>query len=199
MPGSAPASTLCAVAESVGTHGWAEQVDAAAVALVHGLDLRQVGEVLRVDWSTERTVLFDDAWDVLDDDTDLFPVQLEELDGWVVVIEPNGYLTTFEEVLVALSAGGVAVSVFWNVNARYQFSLARRGELVRSLDPFIQDWEPTGEPLPEEAGLPFGEEDASQSAATVELARRVTGVSLDGDWLLGRPHRTWSTAGPPGP
>ena len=176
-------------------YAWAERVDAVTIAYVRGLDLREVGDVYRVDWSTERQATFDDAWDGVSLESDEQAIQLEERDGWVVVVEPVGFLSTDDAVLTELSRGGEAVCVFWNVNAKYQFSVAREGVLVRSLDPFIQDWEPTGDPLPQEAGLEFGGE-GETAELSLELAERVTGVHLTEEWVLETPHRTLTSAGP---
>jgi hypothetical protein len=177
-------------------YAWAEHVDAATIAYVRGLDLREVGDVYRLDWSTERKATFDGAWDGIDIETNEQAVQLEERDGWVVVVEPLGFLTADDDVLTELSRKGEAVCVYWNVNARYKVALARDGVLVRSFDPYIQDWEPTGEPLTEEAGLPFGDEDVSHSALSLQLAERLTGIELSEDWVLETPHRTVTSAGP---
>jgi len=44
-------------------------------------------------------------------------IAVDELDDWTVIVEPNGYLTSFPRTLEALSDGGRAGNVFWNVNA----------------------------------------------------------------------------------
>ena len=176
-------------------YSWVEHVDAAVIAFVRGLDVREVGDVYRVDWSTERQATFDEAWDGISLETNQQAVQLEEREGWVVVVEPLGFMTTDDDVLTELSRKGEAVCVFWNVNAKYQFALARDGVLVRSFDPYIQDWEPTGDPLPEEAGLTFGEA-GDTAVVSLELAERVTGVHLEEQWVLETPHRTLTSAGP---
>ncbi|MGY1814608.1 DUF6461 domain-containing protein [Blastococcus sp. SYSU D00820] len=193
--GSAPGRT--APAEPAGPDDWLEDVEAVTLTVVEGLELREVGELLGFDWSTERQATFDQACDLVDLDSSAAPVQVGERDGRLVVVENNGYQATDEALLAELSRGGSAVCVFWNINARYQLSLARRGTVVRSLDPFLQDWEPIGDPLPEEEGLDF--QDGSGRALLLELVDRLTGIRIDEEWLLRRPHRTWTTAGPPLP
>lgn len=179
---------------------WVEEVDALTITCVRGLDVRTIGELMGVDWSTERQVDVDGAWDAVDardDDADVYPLQVDELDGWTVLIEPNGWLTADSQTFPRLSAGGEAVSVYWNVNARMQFQLARDGQTVRSFDPLFPDEEPAGDPLPEEAGLSFGDVEGSLQEASLELLQRVTGVRITADWLLQRPRRTWDAPAPP--
>lgn len=172
-------------------YAWAEPIDALTVTLLQGAGLQDVGDALRFDWSSERLATFDDAMEQLDPEGWDHPVQVDELDGRLVVVEPNGFLMNDQELLARLSDQGVAVSVFWNVNAHAQFTLARRGRVVRSFDPVIPDYEPEGDPLPEEEGLAFGGDGELSSALSLTLLERVTGVRIEEGWLLDRPRRTW--------
>ena len=175
-------------------HGWAQEVDALTLTWVRGLDLPAVLDVMDVDRSTERQVTFDQAWDAVADGAAVYPLQAEELGGWLVLVEPNGWLTADWPAFQELSRGQEAVSLFWNVNAQMRFEVARDGELVRSFDllfPDDPDSSTVGEPLPEEAGLPFGDVEAPLHAVGLELAERVTGVPIGGAWLLEQPRRTW--------
>jgi hypothetical protein len=180
----------------VSEYAWIDRVDALTLTLIQGAGLREVGEALGFDWSSERLVTFDDAFEDLDPEGWDYPVQVGELDGWTVVVEPNGFLLADEEKLAALSSDGAAVSAFRNINAQSRFILARRGGIVRSFDPVIPDYEPDGEPLPEESGLSFGA-DGDPTPASLVLLERVTGVPIEEDWLLDRPRRTWLAPEPP--
>lgn len=87
--------------------------------------------------------------------------------------------------------------MFRNVNAVMLFSYAHDGEVVRYFDPLNPENGPGpyGEPLPEEAGLAFGDPDADPHHLALELAERLTGVRLDGPWVLARPGPTFTTDG----
>jgi hypothetical protein len=114
-------------------------------------------------------------------------VATDELDGWTVLIEPNGWITSLRGTLEALSTGGRAANVFWNVNALMRFGLAVDGVLVRQFDPLL--YEADGA-LPDEADLPFGQPGRSGSAA-MGLLMRLTGVEIDERWLLHRQRPTF--------
>jgi uncharacterized protein DUF6461 len=180
----------------VSDYDWVDDIDALTVTLIQGVELQQVGEALGVDWSSERLATFDGAFDGLDPEGWDYPVQVEELDGWLVVVEPNGWFLSDDEKLGELSREGAAVSVFRNINAQARVIVARRGEVVRSFDPVIPDYEPDGEPLPEESGLSFGA-DGDPTPASFVLLERVTGVRIEREWLLDRPRRTWLAPEPP--
>ncbi|MEV1172853.1 hypothetical protein [Nonomuraea sp. NPDC049784] len=42
-------------------------------------------------------------------------LQLSPMNGWVIALEPSGFQRVRPEVLGPLSAGGRALSVFWNI------------------------------------------------------------------------------------
>ena len=174
-----------------------DDLEAVTVTIVRGLSLREVADELALEEGTRRRLTFADAERLQDPRVDAHPVQLAELGEAVVVVEPNGYLSVEHDVLAALSRNGDAVSVFRNVNAHMEFAAARSGAVVRSFDPlFGPDDGAEGERLPEEEGLPFGDEAADPHALALELAERLTGVRIERDWLLRTPRDTWLTAGP---
>ncbi len=174
-----------------------DDLEAATVTIVRGLPLREVAEVLALEEGTRRRLTFADAEELQDPRVAAHPVQLAELGGAVVVVEPNGFSSADHDVLAALSREGDAVSVFWNVNAHMAFTAARSGAVVRSFDPLFApaDDETDGDRLPEEEGLPFGDEDADPEALALELARRLTGVHVEPGWLRETARDTWLTAG----
>lgn len=109
-------------------------------------------------------------------------VQLDQLGGWTALIEPCGWAAAMPDVVAALSTGGTAVNVFWNVNARMSACLAREGRVVRQFDSLLYD---RGDhPLPEEVDLPFGDPTAPLCAVSTAFLVRVTGVHFDEAWLL---------------
>jgi hypothetical protein len=120
-------------------------------------------------------------------------VQVDELGDWAVFVSPWGWATAGEEITAAISAGGEAVSLFWNVNAVMSVVVAKDARVVRSFDPLLYDG---GGALPEELGLPFGEPGSPRAAALV-LAERLTGRAVDLDWLISRRRQTFRVALPP--
>lgn len=58
-----------------------------------------------------------------------------QCDGWAFAHEDNGYRGTLPEVLQAISAGTVAVSVFRNVNALTRFCYAEDGTTIAAFEP----------------------------------------------------------------
>ena len=114
-------------------------------------------------------------------------VQVDAIGDWTVLIEPNGWVTAYEDVLTRLSEGGKAGNVFWNVNANMRFGWAIGGTLIRLFDPLLYDADGA---LPEEAGLPFGHPGQPLGAALALLAR-LTGVVIDQSWLLHRARPTF--------
>lgn len=104
---------------------------------------------------------------------------------WLIGIEPNGYQGSRPEVLRAASAGGTALSVYWNVNAVNQFAYARHGRTLASFDMMFPDDREGAEPAVLDAyldGLPF--DDDTWEAGLV-LAERISGVRLTAALLDG--------------
>jgi Family of unknown function (DUF6461) len=158
-----------------------------SITLVRGLDddaiIAQLG--LTGDDPTPRT--FDEAFGQITID-DAFFVQLARLDGWTAVIEDNGYFASLPEHLGPLSAGGAAVNLFWNVNGVTSFGYGVAGQVVRHFDPSgINPNE--GTPLPEESDLDFEDEDSDYIGLALLLMERLSGTTIDGDWVLNEPRR----------
>lgn len=112
--------------------------------------------------------------------------QTDSLGQWCIVIEPNGWATSLPETVSRLSAGGVAVNVFWNVSAVMSFSFARLGTLVRTFDPLLYDDHLA---LAEEHGIVWGA--AAPRAGALALMERLTGERIDRAWLLDRARPTY--------
>jgi len=110
-------------------------------------------------------------------------VQVDELGGWTILLEPFGWAGATPEVLARLSEGGRAVNVFWNVNAVMHMGWADNGGIVESFDPLLDDR--ADHRTPAEADLPFGDPERALRASFV-LAERLTGVRIERDWLLDR-------------
>lgn len=175
-------------------YAWTDDEPAVTVAYVHGSSVCGVGDVLGFRWDTEREASWREASEqAMYTAETAWTVQVDELDGWLVTIEPNGLAAARQDAVTSLSRGGTAVSVFWNVNRVMRFVLARDGVLKRSFDPLLYAVVPVGEPLPDEDGLPFGLPGARPERAALQLAERLTGVRLGADWLVGTPRRTWTT------
>lgn len=165
---------------------WADEVPALCLTFAEGMSPAQVESELGGDPATRRTATFAEAADAQDFAAERFAVQFGEVDGWTVVVEPNGYVCSQDAVLRALSANGRAAMVFWNVNRDSRFGYARNGTLVRVFDPVLGTGE-VGDPLPEEAGLPAA---TQPMPAALMLAEALTGVTVDGPWVLDRERPT---------
>ncbi len=104
------------------------------------------------------------------------------------LIEDNGFDGAQPDVLAALSRGGRAASVFWNVNGIVMFGCARRGKLVCTTE------------LPDEpAELPrslhrlmrsASDDDAPLVAIAMAMAATFTGVRVEPEPALVDP-QTW--------
>lgn len=165
---------------------------ALTVTFVRGVSPDAVVRRLGADPSAGVEMLHHEVWEAQGSGAEFqLGVQVDQVDGWTVVVEPNGWLLTAQGTAESVSAGGELVSVFWNVNALTQFIVARDTVVVRRFDPLLYDQPSIGEPLPEEAGLPFGQPGESRAAA-VELAEQLTGVRLTKGWLLNQPHPSWT-------
>ena len=165
---------------------------AVTVTFVRGVAPVDVVRRLGRDPSAAGDLLHEQVWELQGAGAELqLAVQVDEIDGVTVIIEPNGWLLTTAQHAEAVSRGAEAVSVFWNINAVMQFLLARDGRIVRRFDPLLYDQPGEGRPLPEESQLPFGDPEHCRDAA-IELAERLAGVHLTRDWLLNHRHPTWS-------
>jgi hypothetical protein len=106
-------------------------------------------------------------------------------DDRLIVREPGGLVGLLDDVVVALSRGGRYAAFCWNEDADMTFVYAVDGVVRRWFDPLI--YEPDGA-LPEEAGLPFPNEDVNDTddgpplratSAALTLIERLTGARLD--------------------
>ena len=157
---------------------WRELDEPLTLTVVTGLAATDVAARLGVDPSNSEAVRFGEVWDGRDYDAVHLAAQIDELDGHIVIIEPNGWLMTADTRAERISVGGSLVSVYWNVNAVMRVTVAIDGRIVRSFDPLLYEHPAVGEPLPEETDLPFGEPGSCQRAA-VELQQRLTGLQID--------------------
>jgi hypothetical protein len=106
---------------------------------------------------------------------------------WLVGVEHNGFQGSRPEVLRGASAGGTAVSVYWNVNGTNRFTYATGGRTTVGFDMRRPDDRHGADPEAVAAhldGLPFGR-DGDAYAAGLALAERLTGVRLTGALLEG--------------
>ncbi|OEJ96995.1 DUF6461 domain-containing protein [Streptomyces thermolilacinus] len=123
-----------------------------------------------------------------------------EVDGWTLVVEPNGYLGSLDEAAVPLSRDTELVTHFRNVNAVDHFSRYVDGELrlhFEPLFPYARDGaDPDGAvALMREVGFDLREDDGDLEATTeaaFALAERMTGVRLTPELLDGAEFRTGS-------
>jgi hypothetical protein len=107
----------------------------------------------------------DDAWCM---------VSAQPIDGAVLAIEGNGWRGSDRPVLEALSANGLAASMYWNVDAMTALSFARDGRLLASFEPGIDQTSDLPELADALAGLDF-DDDRHHTAKGVTAVTRFTG------------------------
>ncbi|GGU41354.1 DUF6461 domain-containing protein [Lentzea flava] len=115
---------------------------------------------------------------------ELFTVIADQVDGWVLLAENNGWHGAKTSVLQRLSAGTVVASAFWNVNLDSTISLARDGEVLAAFD-FVIDKEPPEVLLPHLEGLTFTDP-YRMTAEALAFVEGVSGVRLTAEWATGR-------------
>jgi hypothetical protein len=175
---------------SVDERAWWQQVDDVTLTVVERQTPAEVKARLGVDAASARMLRFWEVWSGVPYDGAHLAVQIDELHGHGVIVEPTGWVLTVERLARQLSVGTSLVSVYWNTNALMLVTIARDGEIVRRFDPLLYGHPATGEPLAEERDLPFGDPDGCKLAA-VTLQERLTGIEIEADWLFDRPRPTW--------
>jgi len=144
-------------------YGWVDESWLAeagfCVSVATNGEVAAVRGTFGADPAPETLADISEAWNLsLDDEAGNDVVQVGLLDGCVVVLEPNGYTGIDVDVAASASRGGRYVSYYCSVNADMLVVYAVDGVVVRAFDPLLYDPDiDPGEPLPEEAGLPFGE------------------------------------------
>lgn len=111
-------------------------------------------------------------------------VVADEVDGWVLLAEDNGWHGTKTSVLQRLSAGTVVASAFWNVNLDSTISLARDGEVLAAFD-FVIGRERPAALVPHLDGLEFADP-YRKTAEALAFVEQVSGVRLTAEWATGR-------------
>ncbi|MCP9959633.1 DUF6461 domain-containing protein [Streptomyces sudanensis] len=125
------------------------------------------------------------------------------VDGWTLIVEPNGYLGSLHEAAAPLSRGTELVAHFRNVSAVDHFSRYADGEprlLFEPLSPYARDGAGPGGAAALMREVGFGpREDAADPMAAAEaafaLAERLTGVRLTPELLDGAEFLTGSAPG----
>lgn len=59
------------------------------------------------------------------------------IDGWTLLVEPNGFLGVTDEIIVPISQDTRWVSVYSNVNAQYRFCWVESGDIRLRFDPLF--------------------------------------------------------------
>ncbi|WP_228975513.1 DUF6461 domain-containing protein [Streptomyces sp. DH12] len=180
-----------------------ELIEAYCVTLVHAVTPQEVLGRLgarpegRVTGIRALVDAARDAWRATGGDRHYLAVA--RVDGWSVLVEPNGYLGSLHETAAELSRGTELVTHFRNVNAVDQFSRYVDGALRLRVEPLSppapQDADPGGAAaLLRDVGFDPRRDGGDVGAATeaaFALAERLTGVRLtpqvlDGaEWLSG--------------
>ncbi len=112
---------------------------------------------------------------------------------WALGVEINGFLGATEEVLLALSEGTVAVSVYRNFNATDHFYWAEDGDIRLDFTPAEPRYRDGSTPdavlgLMRQVGFDLDDDDGmleGSDEAALALAERLTGVRLTAELLEG--------------
>ena len=111
-------------------------------------------------------------------------ILVDDLGPGVVVAENNGWWGVHEELATAVSHGGRLASYYRSVNADMTFVHVVDGSVRAFFDPLL---DPVPAALADAAdGLDFDAE--TVGAPSFALLERLTGVRIERDWLLERPH-----------
>jgi hypothetical protein len=116
---------------------------------------------------------------------DLEPMLVGRLGPWLTLLAYDGFLLAQPEVAADVSRVGRVVAIYQSVDADMAFVLAEHGEVLRYFDPLLDGpGGGVGDPLPEEAGLPFGTDGADVWPAAFALLERVSGQAITQAWLI---------------
>jgi hypothetical protein len=169
-------------------YAWADQIEAATVAVVYG---RTADDVLRTYGGDPAASVGDYPFAQLadlqgDGATELkFHAQLLDVAGRVVVIENNGWSGSLPEIARRCSAdGGAFFSIYWNVNAFGMVTAAADGKVTAHFE-HLYPFAPQAELHEVRPGWAIGPEVDVASARRVcfALMERQAGVAFDAAWL----------------
>jgi Family of unknown function (DUF6461) len=173
-------------ADEIGVFEWIQSTvlrDGACVTLVAPADAGGVVRGFGGDLAgARRTSLAEIGMPPVDEPV----VAVRDLGSWLLVAEVNGWQGSRPEVLRRISAGGRAVSAYWNVNLTTRFSYAAGGRVLTAFEVMSPDRRHGADPdcLEEaRAGLPW--EDGEWVPLMLALASRVTGLRIEPQWFNG--------------
>lgn len=173
-------------ADEIGAFGWIQSTelrDGACVTLVAPADAAGIVRGFGGDPAgARRTSLAETGMPSVDEPV----VAVRDLGSWLLVVEVNGWQGSRPEVLRRISAGGRAVSAYWNVNLTTRFSYAVDGRVLTAFEVMSSDRRHGADPdcLEEaRAGLPW--ETGEWVPLMLALASRVTGLRIEPGWFNG--------------
>jgi hypothetical protein len=173
-------------ADEIGAFGWIQSTelrDGACVTLVAPADAGGVVRGFGGDLGgARRASLAEIGMPSVDEPG----VAVRDLGSWLLVVEVNGWQGSRPEVLRRISAGGRAVSAYWNVNLTTRFSYAVDGRVLTAFEVMSPDRRHGADPdcLEEaRAGLPW--ETGEWVPLMLALASRVTGLRVEPGWFNG--------------
>ncbi len=165
---------------------------AGCVTVVPGADTAKVEAAFGCDTVSSAASIYADSDDGPDRMLDGLEAWLGSSGDAVVVLEENGFQGSRSEVLrpaSKASAGGLAVSLFWNVEGLVMFSAARRGKMVCAGE--LMDCEPEEFPRAVRRLARLAEdEEADLVAVGAAMVEQLSGVAFDRSVVDAAVHRS---------
>ena len=161
--------------------------EAFCLMVVQGAETDQILAAFAAERAPVVTGTFGQAWELVaqsEPDVDVTYIGQWAVTGLIqvigagesMIVVDEGATGTWKGIAERASAAGVCAAFSTDINAHMSVMLARDGRVVRDFDPLL-DVSMVGDPLPEEADLPFGDAD-DPCAMSLLLIERWTGCAF---------------------
>jgi Family of unknown function (DUF6461) len=156
-----------------------EALDAYCISIITGTELIAIETAFGIERNTLTQAKSSEMGAIAGPDSEGNDVvQIGELENAVITFENNGW-TGIDHRVIKHIAAPIYVSMYRNVNAVMRFVFAKNGEIIREFDAVLYDPELA---IAEELALDFSGDD--KDALSFALAEKLTGIPIDGAWLL---------------
>jgi Family of unknown function (DUF6461) len=168
-----------------------ETFDAYCVSIILGAEITSVESAFGIEPDTLTLAKANEMWDIAEPDSggnDV--VQIGMLENAIITYENNGWTGVDHDVIRRIAAP-VYVSMYRNANAVMTFIYAKDGKIIRQFDAVLYD---PSQAIAEELELNFLDSDSNQDALSFALAEKLTGIAIEGTWLLEQQRATYRRA-----